>query len=193
MFDKLEDQIEIALESNTKAPVARVNGPFEILAGESVTLSASASTDADGDALTFAWAFGDGRSGTGVSNTVKYDAPGTYTATVTVSDIRTLFSTASTTVKVLSSAEGLIKAADQVQALGVQNKLNRGLANSLAVKIRNAGASINRENADAARGQLGALVNEIEALVQGGKLKAEDAAAPLLTLQRVIASLAFGV
>ena len=193
VFDKLEDQIEIALESNTKAPVARVNGPFEILAGESVTLSASASTDADGDALTFAWAFGDGRSGTGVSNTVKYDAPGTYTATVTVSDIRTLFSTASTTVKVLSSAEGLIKAADQVQALGVQNKLNRGLANSLAVKIRNAGASIDRENVDAARGQLGALVNEIEALVQGGKLKAEDAAAPLLTLQRVIASLAFGV
>jgi DNA/RNA endonuclease G (NUC1) len=189
----LNDQIEIALESNTKAPVARVNGPFEILAGEAVTLSAAASTDADGDALTYRWTTGDGRTVNGVSPTVQYTSPGTFTATVTVTDIRTLFSQASTIVRVLSSAEGLEKAAAQVSLLGTNGQLNRGQANSLAVKIRNAGASISRTNPQASAGQLGALVNELNALVQSGRLNAADAAPALLTLERVIASLPFGV
>lgn len=193
VLDLLPDQLEIALESNTKPPVARVNGPFEIMAGESVTLDASTSTDPDGDALDFAWTYGDGRSGTGASNTVRYDVPGTYTATVTVTDIRTLFTKASTTVKVLTSAQGLAKAALQVQLLGEQNKLNRGLANALAVKIRNAAASIDRDNANAAAGQIGALINELDALVQSGRVSAKDAEAAQLTLQRVIASLAYGL
>ncbi|WP_158514740.1 DNA/RNA non-specific endonuclease [Gemmatimonas phototrophica] len=189
----LNDQIEIAVESNTKAPVARVNGPFEILAGESVTLSAAASTDADGDALTYRWTTGDGRTVNGVSPTVQYSSPGTFTATVTVTDIRTLFSQASTTVRVLSSAEGLEKAAAQVTQLGTAGRLNRGQANSLAVKIRNAGASISRTNPQASAGQLGALVNELHALVQSRRLSAADAAPALLTLERVIASLPYGV
>lgn len=193
VFDKLNDQIEIALESNTKPPVARVNGPFEIMAGEAVTLNASASSDPDNDALTFAWSYGDSRTGTGANTTVKYDVPGTYTAIVTVTDIRDLFDRDSTTVKVLSSAEGLTKAAAQVQALGEQNRLNRGLANSLAVKIRNAAASITRDNRNAAEGQIGALINELQARVQAGDVASADAEAAILTLQRVLASLSFGL
>lgn len=190
----LNDQVEIAVESNTKAPVARVNGPFEIFAGESVTLSAEGSTDADaGDVLTYGWNYGDGRTGTGLKNTVMYNTPGMYTATVTVTDQRTLFGTAQTTVKVLSSAEGLAKAAAQVTALGTIGKLNRGVANSLAVKLRNAGASIDRNNPQASAGQIGALLNEMDALVKSGRLKAADAEPAVLTLQRVLASLAYGL
>jgi hypothetical protein len=37
------------------------------------------------------------------------------------------------------------------------------------------------------------LVNELNALVQSGRLSAADAAPALLTLERVIASLPFGV
>jgi PKD repeat protein len=189
----LNDQVEIAVESETSAPVARVNGPFTILAGESVMLSASASTDADGDALTYAWSFGDGRTAQGVDATVPYLQPGTYTVTATVTDIRGLMGSATTTVTVLSSAQGLAQVGTMIEQLAATANLNRGLANSLSVKVRNAAASIDRQSATSARGQLGALLNELDALVQSGRIPAADAAPVRASLVRVIASLAYGI
>ncbi|GAB1342257.1 DNA/RNA non-specific endonuclease [Gemmatimonas sp.] len=189
----LNDQVEIAVESKTSAPVARVNGPFTILAGESVMLSASASADADGDALTYAWAFGDGRTAEGVNATVPYLQPGTFTVTATVTDTRGLIGTATTTVAVLNSAQGLAEIATMLEQLGATAKLNRGLANALAVKVRNAAASIDRESPEAARGQLNALLNEIDALVRSGRITAANAAPVRSYLVRVIASLDYGV
>jgi DNA/RNA endonuclease G (NUC1) len=187
----LNDQIEIALESNTSAPIARVNGPFTILAGESVTLSAAASTDADNDALTYAWAFGDGRTGTGESTVVTYPTPGTFSATVTVTDVRGLSANASTTVTVLSTAQGLGEAAKLIEQLGATAKLNRGLANSLAAKTRNAAASVRRESPQSAAGQITALLNEFDALVRSGHITSEDAAPVRRYFERLLASLEY--
>lgn len=100
LLDLLPDQIEIAVESNTSAPVARTGGPYTGSEGSSVTMSAATSTDADDDALTYAWSFGDGATGTGVSPSHTYARYGDYTVTMTTTDTRGLFNTTTTTARV---------------------------------------------------------------------------------------------
>lgn len=190
VLDRLNDQIEIALESNTKPPIAQINGPFEILAGETVALSAAGSTDPDeGDVLSYFWQFGDGSNGSGLDVTHRYLNPGSYTVTLTVRDQRELLDEAQTTVLVLTDAGAVERAADRVEALATAGRLNRGLANSLAAKLRAAAASVSRESVPSAVGQLGALVNELNALVQAEKLTEADVAPVRALLERVIVSL----
>ena len=52
----------------------------------SCTFDASTSSDSDGTVASYAWAFGDGMSGTGVAPSRTYAKAGTYTVTLTVED-----------------------------------------------------------------------------------------------------------
>ena len=52
----------------------------------SVTFDGSGSTDPDGTVSSWAWSFGDGSSGTGPVTTHVYATPGTYTASLKVTD-----------------------------------------------------------------------------------------------------------
>ncbi|MBA4073082.1 MAG: hypothetical protein C0497_14830, partial [Gemmatimonas sp.] len=100
----LPDQIEIAVESGTRPPVAAVNGPWIGSEGSSITLSAAASTDADGDVLSYAWNFGDGTIATGVNATKTWAQNGTYTVRMVVTDVRGLVDSVVTTATIANVA-----------------------------------------------------------------------------------------
>jgi PKD repeat protein len=71
---------------SNQRPVANAGGPYSAVRGQAVVLNGSGSTDADGDALTYAWDFGDGTAGTGVSPSHAYTTLGSFTVTLVVSD-----------------------------------------------------------------------------------------------------------
>jgi chitodextrinase len=87
-----------------RAPVANPGGPYphrgQLLEGKAALFDASRSTDADGDSLTYAWDFGDGTTGAGVTPSKTYADNGSYAVTLTVTDARGASSTAQTRVKV---------------------------------------------------------------------------------------------
>jgi PKD repeat protein len=60
--------------------------PGNPVTGQSVSFDASASTDPDGQITSYSWDFGDGSSGSGESVTHSYQASGSYTVNLTVTD-----------------------------------------------------------------------------------------------------------
>ena len=103
----LPDRIERIVESGTRPPVARTDGPYIGMEGSAVHLSAATSSDPDGDALTFEWDFGDGTTGTGVSPTHTYADNGNYAVKLTVTDVYGAESTVTTSVVVANVAPGI--------------------------------------------------------------------------------------
>jgi len=65
-----------------------------------VTFDGSGSTTPNGVVTSWAWLFGNGASGTGSEVTYVYTTPGTYTATLTVTDSAGALSTATSTIVV---------------------------------------------------------------------------------------------
>lgn len=191
LLTALRDDIEIAVESNTVPPTAAVDGPWAAYAGDALTLSGAASSDADGDALTFAWDLGDGTTASGASVTHTYAAAGDYTVRLVVTDVRGLADTITSTATVtpLPPAVGIARAQAMVDALLDAGALNNGQATSLQAKLDAALRSVDRGNASAASGQLGAFLNELDAMVQGGRLTAAQVAAMREVIGRVLGNL----
>ena len=77
-------------------PVSDPNGPYTGTAGSAVNFNGSGSSDPDGTIVSYAWDFGDGSSGTGVTTTHTYAAAGMYTVSLTVTDNDGATGTAST-------------------------------------------------------------------------------------------------
>ncbi|MGY3126529.1 PKD repeat protein [Agrococcus sp. UYP33] len=77
-----------AMGAGLQAPTAAFQATTSTL---SASFDASGSTAASGSTIgSYAWQFGDGKTGTGVSPTHAYDQAGTYAVTLTVTDSRGL-------------------------------------------------------------------------------------------------------
>ena len=81
-------------------PVADANGPYSGTVGQPVSFDGSASMDQDGTIASYAWTFGDGGTGTGVSPSHTYGTPGSYTVTLTVTDDGGLTDTATSSANI---------------------------------------------------------------------------------------------
>jgi chitodextrinase len=69
-----------------QAPIANAGVDQSAQTSVSLTFNGSASRDPDGTISSYAWTFGDGTIGNGVSLSHAYAAAGTYTVTLTVTD-----------------------------------------------------------------------------------------------------------
>jgi PKD repeat protein len=72
--------------NGNSAPVAEAGPDLEAGVDEVVSFDGSESVDVDNDPLSFAWSFGDGAVADGPTPTHRFDEPGSFTATLTVSD-----------------------------------------------------------------------------------------------------------
>jgi PKD repeat protein len=79
--------------------------PLQGAAPLTVTFGASGSSDPDGQIVSYAWEFGDGGTGSGVSTTHIYNNPGTYVAKLTVTDDQGATDTATRTISVSEPEE----------------------------------------------------------------------------------------
>jgi PKD repeat protein len=72
--------------SNQSPVAAFTSSPAAPLVGSMVLFNGSSSSDADGSIISYAWNFGDGSTGSGVTVQHAYAIAGTYTARLTVTD-----------------------------------------------------------------------------------------------------------
>ncbi len=68
------------------APIANANGTYSGTVGTAVTFSSSGSSDSDGTIASYLWDFGDGNTSTSANPSHTYQADGTFTVSLTVTD-----------------------------------------------------------------------------------------------------------
>src|SRR6202007_1130704 len=84
-------------------PVANPGGPYPGNVGQTITFNGTGSTSPSGDPLTtFAWNFGDSSTGMGASPTHAYATGGTFTVSLTVTDMTGGTNTATTTATIFA-------------------------------------------------------------------------------------------
>jgi parallel beta-helix repeat protein len=105
---------------DTTPPIANAGPDQTVNVGETVSFDAGASTDNIGIA-SFTWDFGDGTTGTGETTTHTYTKPGSYTVTLTVTDLAGNTAQDTITINVLAPPFPIwtIAAATIIIALGI--------------------------------------------------------------------------
>ena len=93
-------------------PVADPNGPYTGNIDAPVQFDGSGSNDPDGTIVSYQWDFGDGNTGAGVNPVNIYKSAGTYTVSLTVTDIDGLTDTATTTATIAEIPQPLPPVAD---------------------------------------------------------------------------------
>jgi PKD domain/Bacterial Ig domain len=127
----------------------------------------------DGTTAAAPYAYAAGGSGD-LTDTHSFSAPGTYTVTYTVTDDDGGTGTATTTVVVETPEQALGIIDAYVQSM---SSLNNGEKNGLSAKLRAAIASANRGDPTPECNQLDAMMNDLSALTNSGRLSQADSAA----------------
>ena len=137
-------------------------------------------TDPGADTWTASVDYGDGATdsptitGTSFALTHVYSAPGEYTVSASVTDDDGVGST-TVSVTVLSLQQATEQISQTVEDLVSGGTLNNGEGNSLDSSLDAAVRSMDRGNANAARNQLRAFINKVEAMEQSGRLTPQQA------------------
>ncbi|MGI9551831.1 MAG: malectin domain-containing carbohydrate-binding protein [Aurantibacter sp.] len=130
-FDEVT--VTVTPEGGNMPPVAVAEAaPLTGAAPLEVTFTGSNSTD-DVAITTYAWDFGDGGTSTEADPVYTYNAPGTYTVTLTVTDAGGLTSTATLSITVTDGTSG------EIEVILVENPSIGGLAK---ISVMNAPADM---------------------------------------------------
>lgn len=172
------------------APTVAAFAGGSLLQGETYA-AAGTFADAGADSWTATVDYGDGSGaqplaldGNGFALSHRYTAAGTFTVTVRVTDDDRAEGVRTATVTVQSPAQAVDGLSRAVDAM-----LDGGNANALNAKLRAATAALARGQDNAAVNQLGAFMNQVQALVQSGRLAAGDGSVLTAATQRIIASI----
>jgi polyhydroxyalkanoate synthesis regulator phasin len=80
-------------------------------------------------------------------------------------------------VTVFTPAQGAARAIMLVEMLLADGKINGGNANSLTSKLEGTQKALENGNVNAASGKLGAVLNELDAMVRSGRVTEDDISA----------------
>lgn len=87
-------------------PVANPNGPYSGTVGSPVNFSSAGSYDPDGQIVSYQWDFGDGSTSNKANPSHTYNAAGTYTVKLTVTDDQGATDTKNTTADITGGGGG---------------------------------------------------------------------------------------
>ena len=191
VLSALRDDIEIAVESNTRPPQASLDGPWSAYAGDPLALSGAGSSDADGDVLTYDWDFGDGSTAEGATASHTYVTAGEYTVRLIVTDVRGLADTVTSTASItpLPTVVGLDRAIAYAHALTAQGVLKPNSGIAATVTLETARKNLQRGNTAPVASNIEAALRVMAGFVNGGKLTADQAAPYITVLERILAGL----
>jgi RHS repeat-associated protein len=94
--------VNITVTTPNQPPVASPGGSYSGNSGTLIQFNGSGSSDSDGTITNYQWNFGDGTSGSGLAPLHAYASPGTYAATLTVTDNGGATTTANTSAVITS-------------------------------------------------------------------------------------------
>jgi len=97
----------VSVGRNCRPPTASAGGPYSGSIGVPITFDGSGSSDPDGDVLTYAWDFGDGVNGSGITTMHVYSDRGTYSVHLQVTDACDLTDDDATTATIAECASAL--------------------------------------------------------------------------------------
>jgi subtilisin family serine protease len=106
------------------------------------TFNASGSNDPDGSIATYAWTFGDGTSGSGVSTSRAYATGGTYAVTLTVTDDNGATASASQSITVSAPSGGIALDVSVSKSRGVSTALLSWTGTTGSVDVRRNGTVV---------------------------------------------------
>jgi subtilisin family serine protease/PKD repeat protein len=94
------DDVEVTADKVVTPPLAAPGGPYAGLRRQPIAFDGSGSSSPRGGPLTYAWSFGDGTAGSGLSPTHAYTGAGSFTVSLVVNDGVAASRPATTTVTV---------------------------------------------------------------------------------------------